>query len=178
MIKAFRHSLPIALVVASVTLAQAQTTSLTIPKALEDEHHELFEALESATKAGGKTGDAATRAMAVLKPHFEKEERFALPQLGALDALTRKDAAVSTELRSELTKRADAFRAELPAMLDEHKKISAALREMHQAAEQENKDDIAELAEMITGHAAMEEQVLYPASLLVGEYAKATGRAR
>ena len=65
------------------------------------------------------------------------------------------------------------FRAQLPAMLEEHKQISAALHAMRDAAKQEKKGDLDELAEMIAAHAAMEEQVLYPASLLIGEYAKA-----
>jgi hemerythrin len=173
MFKLAKYVLPIAVMFSSTTFGQAQTTTLTIPKALQAEHHELFEALETATKAGGKAGEAAKRAMAVLKPHFEKEERFALPQLGALETLTKKDASIPADLRDDLIKRADAFRAELPKMLEEHKQISTALHEMRDAAEQEKKDDLIELAEMISAHAAMEEQVLYPASLLIGEYAKA-----
>jgi len=173
MFKLAKYAIPVAVLFSSATFGHAQTSSLTIPKALQTEHHELFEALESATKAGGKAGEAAKRAMAVLKPHFEKEERYALPQLGALDALTKKDATVASDLRDELIKRSDAFRAQLPSMLDEHKQISAALHEMRDAAEQEKKDDLVELAEMIGAHAAMEEQVLYPASLLIGEYMKA-----
>ncbi len=173
-----KATLAAALVLTSANLAFAQTTSLTIPKALQMEHHELFESLEAATGAGGKTGEAAKRAMAVLKPHFEKEERFALPQLGALDALTKQGANVTAELRKDLIARSEKFRAELPAMLEEHKKISAALRDMREAAEQEKKEDVAELAEMIMAHAGMEEQVLYPASLLVGEHAKALEGAK
>jgi hemerythrin-like domain-containing protein len=168
-------TLSAAMVFATVALASAQTPAptLAIPKALQAEHHDLFESLEAATKSGGKTGEAAKRAMAVLKPHFEKEERFALPQLGALETLTRKGAAVPAGLREDLIRRTDSFRAELDGMLAEHKQISAALKDMREAAAQEKKDDVAELAEMITGHAEMEEQVLYPAALLVGEYARA-----
>lgn len=173
MFKLVNYALPFAVLFSSVTFGHAQTSSLTIPKALQAEHHELFDALESATKAGGKAGEAAQRAMAVLKPHFEKEERFALPQLGALEALTKKDATLPNDLRVDLIKRSEAFRAQLPAMLEEHKQISAALHAMRDAAKQEKKDDLVELAEMIAAHAAMEEQVLYPASLLIGEYAKA-----
>ncbi len=173
MFQLLKYALPVAMIFSSATFGQAQTPTLTIPKALQAEHHELFEALETATKAGGKSGEAAKRAMAILKPHFEKEERFALPQLGALETLTKKDATFSSDLRDDLIKRAEAFRAQLPRMLDEHKQISAALHDMRDAAKQEKKDDLVELAEMISAHAAMEEQVLYPASLLIGEYAKA-----
>lgn len=161
----------IALGAASGALAQAP--KLMIPESLQLEHKELFEALEEATRAGGSTGEAATQAMAVLKPHFEKEERYALPQLGALESLTKPGATISAQMRQDLIARTQKFRAELPTMLDEHKKISAALEKMHKAAEAEKNEDVAWLAEKIMGHAAMEEQVLYPAALLVGVHAEA-----
>ena len=154
----------------------AQVASLKIPHSLDVEHHEIFEALEAATKSGGKSAEAATKAMQVLKPHFEKEEKFALPQLGALDMLTRANSSVSPEVRDDLAARAEKFRAELPAMLEEHKKISSALHDMAEAAGAEHKTDVAQLAERIMAHAEMEESVLYPASLLTGVAAQAQGR--
>lgn len=159
-----------------VFAAQGQEARLTIPEPLAHEHQEIYEALQGATKAGGKTGEAAKQAMNALKPHFEKEEKFALPQLGALDALTRKGATIGAELRKDLVERTDTLRAELPGMLEEHKKISAALRQMKQAADAENNKDISRLADQIIAHAGMEERVLYPASLLVGEYARVFGK--
>lgn len=114
--------------------------------------------------------------MSALKPHFEKEEKFALPQLGALDALTRKGSTIGAELRKDLVERTETLRAELPGMLEEHKKISAALRQMKQAASAENNKEISRLADQIIAHAGMEEHVLYPASLLVGEYARVSGK--
>ena len=156
----------------TVVNADAQTQTHSIPEPLRVEHHELFEALEAATRSGGSAGEAAKRVMAVLKPHFEKEEKFALPQLGALETLTSPGASVSPELRKDLIARTERFRSELPAMLQEHKEISAALIEMEKSAKSENKLSIAALAEKILGHAGMEEKILYPAALLVGEYAK------
>lgn len=154
--------------------ALAQSPKLAIPEPLKIEHKELFEALEEATRAGGATGEAASQAMAALKPHFEKEERYALPQLGALESLSKEGATIPAELRQDLIARTIQFRAQLPAMLDEHKKISAALAKMQKAAKAEKNEDVAWLAEKIMGHAAMEEQILYPAALLVGAHAEAS----
>ena len=47
------------------------------------------------------TGQAATKVMTVLKPHFEKEEKFALPQLGALEIL-KPGALMSPETAKDL----------------------------------------------------------------------------
>lgn len=160
-----------------VSAASSGAGGMAIPEPLKAEHHELFEALEAATKAGGRTGAAALKVKAVLEPHFEKEERYALPQLGALEAATG-GGAISADMRADLIRRSDAFRTELPKMLEEHKAIGAALREMAEAAEAEKKTGPHGLAEKILGHAAMEEKVLYPASLLLGEYAKALDKAK
>lgn len=164
--------LVIGLAFSTVVNADAQTRTLSIPEPLRVEHHELFEALEAATRAGGATAEAAKKVMAVLKPHFDKEERFALPQLGALEMLTRQGATISPDMKKDLIARTERFRTELPAMLQEHKQISASLVEMQKAAKFENKLAIAALAEKIMGHAGMEEKILYPAVLLIGEYAR------
>jgi hypothetical protein len=177
-------SRPIAKLLASGMLASlagasaslAQGVALKIPESLNVEHHEIFEALDAATKSGGRTAEAASKAMLVLKPHFEKEEKFALPQLGALDMLTRQNASLAAGLRDDLIARSEKFRTELPAMLDEHKQISSALHDMAEAAKAERKPDVANLAEKIMAHAQMEESVLYPASLLTGVAAQAKSR--
>lgn len=161
----------IGFVLATVS-AHAQRQELSVPQPLQVEHHELFEALDTATRAGGSTGQAASKAMAVLKPHFEKEEKFALPQLGALEILTKEGASISPEMKKDLVARTEKFRAELPAMLEEHRHITAALDELEKAAQSEKKGAISDLAQKIISHAGMEEKVLYPASLLIGEYAR------
>ena len=53
-----------------------------IPEPLKLEHEELHADLVRATKAGGKTGEAAKAVAQVLHDHFVKEEEFALPPIG------------------------------------------------------------------------------------------------
>ena len=50
-----------------------------IPESLKLEHEQLHADLVRATKAGGKTGEAAKAVAKVLHEHFIKEEEFALP---------------------------------------------------------------------------------------------------
>jgi hypothetical protein len=63
-------------------------------------------------------------------------------------------------------------------MLSEHKDILAALKRLVEAASAENKSDIVGFAERLMLHAETEEQVAYPAALLVGRYVKAKLGAR
>ena len=67
----------------------------------------------------------------------------------------------------------DKLRAELPQMLAEHKLVVGALRRLAAAARQENKPGAARFAEALKLHALSEEQILYPAALLVGECIRA-----
>ena len=64
------------------------------------------------------------------------------------------------------------LKAELPRMLDEHKQIVAALQGFLRAATAEQHSGYARLAEKLNVHVQLEEEVLYPASIVVGEYLK------
>lgn len=138
-----------------------------VPTSIATEHHHLHEELREALSAGGGVAEAALRVAEVLGPHFEKEEAYALPPLGLLAALARDEAPPQAEAVLGLTER---LRAELPAMLNEHRRIKAALDDLAAAARSQNRLDVADFAERLTLHATHEEEVLYPAALLVGRY--------
>jgi hypothetical protein len=55
-------------------------------------------------------------------------------------------------------------------MLHEHKLIVDALQKLLQAASAEQHTGYTRLAQKLILHAQLEEEVLYPGSILVGEY--------
>ena len=57
-------------------------------------------------------------------------------------------------------------------MLKEHREIVARLKILTEATLKENKLDYVQFAEKLMMHAQTEEEVLYPAAILVGEYLK------
>jgi hypothetical protein len=146
-----------------------------IPKPMKIEHDELHADLVKATKAGGQTGEAAKAVAKVLHNHFVKEEAYALPPLGLLAALSGGKVEPAMVDVLELT---DKLEAELPTMLSEHQDILAALKKLVEAASTEGKPEIVRFAEKLMLHAEAEEQVAYPAALLVGRYVKAKLAAR
>lgn len=139
-----------------------------IPAAMRAEHVEIHEALLKATRTPGRVGAAAREVARVLEPHFEREEQIALPPLGLLPALARGDEVAPATAATVLSM-TDALKAELPGMLDEHRRIAAALERLIDVARAERRPEEAQLAEKILLHAQMEEQVNYPAAVLVGE---------
>ena len=71
-----------------------------IPQSLKVEHEELHAELVEASKAGGKTGEAAKAVAKVLHNHFVKEEEFAMPPIGLLAVLAR--GKIDKQMRSVL----------------------------------------------------------------------------
>lgn len=140
-----------------------------IPKSIKSEHEELHGELENAIKSGGSTGEAAKVVADRLHSHFEKEEEYALPPLGLLSQIA--EGKISAEMREAITL-ADRLKAELPTMLSEHKTIVAALDDLANAAKNEKKANVVEFTEKLKRHAQSEEEVMYPAAIMVGEYLK------
>lgn len=147
----------------------ATDVQIVIPEAMRIEHTELHDALEAATQAPGRVGEAARAVALVLHPHFEREEQIALPPLGLLHELASGTVTPAMTAVLPLT---DSLKAELPRMLEQHAAIGAALRKLAEVARAEGASDHAHLAERILLHAQNEEQVTYPAAILVGEYVR------
>jgi Hemerythrin HHE cation binding domain len=139
------------------------------PDSLKAEHKEIHDELAKATKAAERTGEAAQAVAKVLHPHFVKEEEFAMPPLSLLPALA--EGKVRTDMNQVLVL-TDKLKKELPEMLKEHQAIVVALQKLEEAAKAESKLEVTHLAEKLRLHAKTEEEVLYPAAVLVGEYVK------
>jgi hypothetical protein len=140
-----------------------------IPTPLKTEHEELHAELVEATKAGGQTGEAAKAVAMALHPHFVKEEEYALPPLGLLKALSEGRAEPDM---AEVTKMTDKLEAELGTMLAEHEGIVGKLKRLIDSAKAENKPEVVQFADKLMLHAQSEEEVLYPAAILIGRYVK------
>ena len=141
----------------------------TIPQPLQQEHEALHERLRQATQAGGEVGEAARTLARLMHPHFVKEDQIALPPLGLLAALARGEW--STEMAEVLTL-TEQLEAELPQMLAEHQGIVAALNALREAAARAGRGEIVAFAEALVEHARTEEEVMYPAAVLVGRFVR------
>ena len=102
----------------------------------------------------------------LMHPHFVKEDEIALPPLGLLVALARGE---KSDEMAEVLKLTDQLEAELPQMLAEHRTIVEALTKLRDAAERAGRSEIVAFAEALVEHARTEEEVMYPAAVLVGQ---------
>lgn len=140
-----------------------------IPKPLKLEHKELHGELVEAINTPGPIGKAAEKVAKILHPHFVKEEEYALPPIGLLKDLAKGKGPAPTE---EVLKMTERLKRDLPIMLKEHAAIVTKLKKLIAAAEKEKRPDIINFAEKLMLHAKTEEEVLYPAAILLGEYLK------
>jgi hypothetical protein len=156
-------------------VATQPAASLQIPEGLRAEHEAIHSALEQATRAPGRVGEAAAELARVLHPHFERENQIALPPLGLLAALARGARPADEAAALEMT---DALKAEMPRMLAEHQEIRVATMRLRNVARAEGAAAVEHLAEELAAHAQMEEDVMYPAAILVGDVIRARSQGK
>lgn len=139
------------------------------PSSIEAEHKELHEKLAEVIKSKGQTGAAGREVENLLRPHFTKEEQFALPPLGLLRSIAAGGIPPNA---GDIIKMTDQLKAEMPQLLAEHKKIVGVLQRLRKAAQEEHKKEAVKFADHLTAHALQEKEILYPSAILVGEYLK------
>jgi hypothetical protein len=161
---------PIALASTDQPGTTTQKTALVAPESVRTEHEAIHGALADATTAPGPVGAAARELATVLHPHFVREEEIALPPLGLLAPLAAGKTPAGMDEALTMT---DTLRKEMPRMLEEHRAIRAAVQKLLQVARQEKAAQAEEVAEELALHAKTEEEVLYPAAILVGDLIRA-----
>ena len=120
-------------------------------------------------REGGATAEAAQRLARVLEIHFNKEESFAAPPLGLLPRLARGDFNLGM---ADALVHSDWLRQNISTMLAEHRLIAAAVEELLRAAGPQTPSELVTFAETLLNHSRFEEEVLYPAAIVAGEYLK------
>lgn len=140
-----------------------------IPASVRLEHEALHKSLSDASLEGGRAGEAARTVARLMHPHFLREDEYAMPPLGLLARLARDEVTPDMAEALPLIAR---LKAEMPLMLEEHRAIKAALQTLEVIAVTEGKPEIADFARRLTLHALSEEEILYPAAILVGDVLK------
>jgi hemerythrin HHE cation binding domain-containing protein len=152
--------------------------TMEIPRSVQLEHAAIHAALVDATAAAEPVGAAARELARVLHPHFVREEEIALPPLGLLARLA--DGGDGTRISGPETTvvltMTDALKRELPQMLEEHARIRTAVEELRRAAIAAHDTASERLASQLALHAQNEEEVLYPAAIVVGELIRVRAR--
>lgn len=139
---------------------------LKMPDSLRARHEAFHAEFVRATKETGKVGDAARTIEKTGTAHFAKAKDAFAP-LGLLPRLA--EGKVTPEM-GEAIQKAEKLRAGLPQIHGEHRELVAGLKKLAEGAKEEGKTDYVRFAQRLTLHIQEEEEVLYPAVLLIGDY--------
>ena len=101
--------------------------------------------------------------------HFKEEEDYIFPALGLLPLLANGQLPKETKNVQLLTEKAKSMMDHMSA---EHQLITAYIGELKQASAAENLPAIIEFEKAVSQHAKSEEEVYFPAAIMVGEYLK------
>jgi hypothetical protein len=140
-----------------------------IPASIRFEHESLHRELADVSLESGKVGDAARSLAQLMHPHFLREDEYAMPPLGLLARLARNEVSPDMAEALPLVAR---LKEELPLMIEEHRAIKGALAQLETVAAEDGKTEIVDFAQRLALHARTEEEILYPAAILVGEVLK------
>ena len=140
-----------------------------VPSSVRLEHDALHKELADVSLEPGPVGEAARELARLMHPHFLREDEYAMPPLGLLARLARDEITPDMADAIPLIAR---LKAEMPLMIDEHRAIKGALRNLEELATTEGKPEIADFARRLRLHAQSEEEILYPAAILVGDVLK------
>jgi Hemerythrin HHE cation binding domain len=140
-----------------------------IPASIRFEHESLHRELADVSLETGRVGEAARTLAQLMHPHFLREDEYAMPPLGLLAQLARNEVSPDMAEALPLVAR---LKEELPLMIEEHRAIKGALAQLETVAGEEGKTEIVDFAQRLALHARTEEEILYPAAILVGEILK------
>jgi hemerythrin-like domain-containing protein len=141
---------------------------LKVPESLKEEHEAFIDGLRSHSTGKDQTG-AAIRQLRLLEPHVEKEDRLVLPLLGALSDMA---AAQPLENPTAVMRAYEKYAAQYPRMFAEHLPIRQAIKRARRLAKKGGHGDVVDFLDALAHHSRVEEEVLYPAALLVGKEAQ------
>lgn len=140
-----------------------------IPLSIQHGHEYLSDELKKVMAQGGEIKNKAEILSEYMKKHFIKEEEYALPPLGLLLALSEGGWDIDP---AEAIKMSDTFQEKFDEMKQEHENISKLINDLEIVAEKENNHAAKRFIKNLNLHVELEDQVLYPATLLIGNYLK------
>ena len=143
------------------------TGKMHTPHSLRLSHDEARAEFVRATMAGGQIAVAAKRLAGLCLPHFEGEERFVFPALGLLPDLMK--GLVRQEMAEVLPLISD-FNAKHNALDTQHEAIGSAIDALLEASHRAKNREIAEFAYNMRVHEKIEDEVIYPTVVLIGNY--------
>lgn len=142
---------------------------LKTPKSLKDDHQVLLSELNNIAQPKTELGENAKIVASAFQSHVYREEKTVLPHLSLL--MTIAEGKWNIETKEALLEN-NILQKEFQDLKIEHKKILEAAQEMIKTAKREKNKEGKKIAEAIILHIQVEEEVSYPAIMMINKYLK------
>ncbi|MBX9660502.1 MAG: hypothetical protein K2X00_18245 [Nitrospiraceae bacterium] len=119
-----------ALLIGLMTTGNAADGALQVPQSLRLQHEQITDRLVAYTKHDAPVGVAATKALAAINRHYEKEEQYVLLPLALLPRIARGEISKDMEPAIALASR---IQAALPELEKDHIQITSLMNELIEA---------------------------------------------
>ncbi|MGY5850129.1 hemerythrin domain-containing protein [Salegentibacter sp. F14] len=139
------------------------------PALILQDHHDFLERLQPIISYEDSTGIAARELYQIMEFHFKEEEKYVLPPLGVLPLLAKGKLP---EEAGKIIRLTEKFRENQDVMLAEHQMIQHFLATMMAAAKKENHPELSGFDKALEKHSLLEEEILFPGVIIIGEYLK------
>ena len=146
-----------------------------VPSSIKKTHVHVLEQIHMMALYKDSSGSVAKKLEDLMQHHFREEEDFILPSLGLLPLLASGQEPGQSEDIILLSEKA---RSMLNHMSVEHQLINAYIAELKEASSKESLPEIIKFENEVLNHATSEEEVFFPASILVGKYLKLKAAAK
>lgn len=154
---------------AAVTVFAGQVITMRpkVPGAIKEEYEDLYERLNAAARVRGAVGRAAMAAFRHMQSHYLKDQEYALPPLKLLPTIAAGNVTGEIDHIQTMCNR---LKRQLPSLIEENDAIIRELGQLADAAATEEKPEYRDLARHLIQFLEREKHILYPASILIGEY--------
>lgn len=140
---------------------------LETPQSLQLDHEILLSKLNQIASTNTKSAPNAKNVADTFRAHFRREEKTVLPQLSLLMTIVEGKWNIDTE---EALLKNNILLKEFQELKGEHQKILDAAKEMIKVSMEEKNQEAKDIAEEIILHIKIEEEVSYPAILVINKY--------
>ena len=140
-----------------------------VPSSIKETHASLLEQIHKITLYNDSSTPIALKLEELMLHHFKEEENFILPPLGLLPSLANGKLP---EESKDIILLCEKMKVQMDHMSVEHQMIKVHIDELKQVSKKENLAEIIEFEKEVIKHAISEEEVFFPAAILVGEYLK------
>jgi hypothetical protein len=138
-----------------------------VPSSIMEVHKTLLDQAYQYTLLPDSAGLAAIKLYELMQYHFKEEEDYVLPPLGLLPMLANGEIPEESEELIQLTEK---LKSQLAVILAEHQMVVAYLEDIKQVASDDYLSEINKFEKELQKHAQIEEEVFFPASILIDEY--------